>query len=44
MERVDLLFELRPKGLGDLQGINEFFCLQRRAFRDLMKTASRAER
>jgi len=25
MERVDLLFELRRKGLGDLQGVNEFF-------------------
>jgi len=25
MERVDLLFERRRKGLGDLQGANEFF-------------------
>jgi len=32
------------RGLGDLQGVNEFFCLQRRGFRDLMKVASRAER
>jgi len=25
MERVDLLFDLRRKGLGDLQGENELF-------------------
>jgi len=25
MERVDLLFELRRKGLGDLQRVNKFF-------------------
>jgi len=25
MERVDLLFELRRKGLEDLQGVNEIF-------------------
>jgi len=27
MERVDLLFELSQKGLGDLQGVNEIFLL-----------------
>jgi len=25
MERVDLLFELRRKGSGNLQGVNEIF-------------------
>jgi len=32
------------RGLGDLQGETNSFCLQRRVFRDLMKVASRAER
>jgi len=32
------------RGLGDLQGLTNYFCLQRRAFKDLMKVASRTER
>ena len=32
------------RGLGNLQRVNEFFCLQRRGLRDLMKVASMAER
>jgi len=31
------------RGLGDLQGLTNYFCLQR-CFRDLMKVASRTER
>jgi len=35
MERVDLLFELCRKGLGDLPGVNEFFLFAEKGIKRL---------